>query len=123
MLAADETLLAPKGWTARAPRSPVVRLLPAFDTYLMGYASRDHAVDEENAKRILPGGGVLRPTICVDGRFVGLWSSRRSGKRLSVSIEPFPRFDQRWRDAVAADAADIGRFEGAEATLAKGSSA
>lgn len=117
------TLLAPKGWRARAPRSPVVRLLPAFDTYLMGYASRDHAVDEGGAKRILPGGGVLRPTICVDGRFVGLWSSKRSGKRLTISIDPFPSFDERWREPVDAEAADIGRFEGLEAAVAPGRSA
>ena len=95
----------------------MVRLLPAFDTYLMGYASRAHAVDEAGAKRILPGGGILRPTICVDGRFVGLWSSKRSGKRLEVELEPFAGFDERWREAIAAEVADIGRFEGVDAAL------
>jgi hypothetical protein len=114
---AGETALVPRGWRARAPRSPVVRLLPAFDTYLMGYASRAHAVDEAGAKRILPGGGILRPTICVDGRFVGVWSNRRSGKRLAVSLEPFPGFDDGWLEAIAAEAKDIGRFEGVEAML------
>jgi hypothetical protein len=115
--AGDETLLAPKGWAARAPRSPVVRLLPAFDTYLMGYASRAHAVDDAGAKRILPGGGILRPTICVDGRFVGLWSSKRSGKRLEVELEQFGTFEDSWREAIATEVADIGRFEGVDAAL------
>jgi hypothetical protein len=115
---ADQVLLVPRGWTARMPRSPVVRLLPAFDTYLMGYASRGHAVDDAGAKRILPGGGVLRPTICVDGRFVGLWSSRRSGDRLAVAIEPFGELDGSWREAIAAEVADLGRFEELDAALA-----
>jgi Winged helix DNA-binding domain len=109
--------LVPRGWAARAPRSPVVRLLPAFDTYLMGYASRAHAVDDAGAKRILPGGGILRPTICVDGRFVGLWSSKRSGKRLAVELEPFGAFEDGWREAIAAEVADLGRFEDVEAML------
>jgi hypothetical protein len=114
---AGETALAPRGWRARAPRSPVVRLLPAFDTYLMGYASRAHAVDGAGEQRILPGGGVLRPSICVDGRLVGVWSNQRSGKRLAISIDPFPGFDDGWLDAIAAEAKDIGRFEGVEAKL------
>ena len=114
---AGEVLLAPKEWAARAPRSPVVRLLPAFDTYLMGYASRAHAVDAAGAKRILPGGGILRPTVCVDGRFVGLWSSKRSGKRLTVELEPFGIFDEGWHEAIAGEVADIGRFEAVDAAL------
>ena len=113
-----ETLLAPRGWAARVPRSPVIRLLPAFDTYLMGYATRDYAVDDEGAKMILPGGGVLRPTICVDGRFVGLWSSKRSGKRIRVALDPFPGFDDTWGPALAAEAEDIGRFEGGLGAIA-----
>jgi Winged helix DNA-binding domain len=114
---AGETLLAPRGWTARVPRSPVVRLLPAFDTYLMGYASRAHAVDSAGAKRILPGGGILRPAVAVDGRFVGLWSSKRSGGRLTVALEPFGDLGKAERAAIALEVADIGRFEGVEATL------
>jgi Winged helix DNA-binding domain len=112
------TAFAPRPWQARAPRSRTVRLLPAFDTYLMGYGSRVHATDQAGEKRILPGGGVLRPTICVDGRLVGLWSSKRSGKRLTVSLEPFEPLGDEVMEALAADVADIGRFEGAEAALA-----
>jgi len=110
-------LFAPRGFDMRVPRSPVVRLLPAFDTYLMGYESRSHAVDEAGEKVVLPGGGVLRPTICVDGRFVGTWSRRADKKKLSVTLEPFARIDERWARALEAEVADIGRFEGLEARL------
>lgn len=110
--------LVPKGFTARSPRSPLVRLLPAYDTYLMGYASRGHAADDERERRVLPGGGVLRPTICVDGRFAGLWSNRRSGQRLTIELEPFEPLPDEVADALSEEAADIGRFEGVEAALA-----
>ncbi len=49
-LASGDAALAPKGWRARAPRSPAVRLLGAYDTYLMGYENRRHAVERERRK-------------------------------------------------------------------------
>jgi len=110
-------LIALGGYTLRAPRSPLVRLLPAFDTYLMGYESRRHAVSEDGARRILPGGGVLRPTICVDGRFVALWSSKRSGRRLDIAIEPLEEVPDAQLEAIAAEVEDIGRFERIDARL------
>ena len=103
--------------TLRAPRSPLVRLLPAFDTYLMGYESRRHAASESQERRILPGGGVLRPTVCVDGRFVALWSSKRMGRRLAVAIEPLEEIPDAHLEAIAAEVEDLGRFEGIDASL------
>jgi hypothetical protein len=120
-LAGGGVALVPRGFAARAPRSPVIRLLPAYDTYLMGYASRAHAVDEAGERVVLPGGGVLRPTICVDGRFVGTWSNRRAGRRLAIDLEPFPSHRPLSDDlmrALRSEAADIGRFEDVEATFA-----
>ena len=108
----SQAFFAPRGFEARVPRSPVVRLLPAYDTYLMGYASRSHAVDQAGEKVILPGGGVLRPTICVDGRFVGTWRAKKSAKRLDVTLEPFGGLDDAWLPTLEAEAADIARFEG-----------
>lgn len=113
-----ETLLAPRGWRQVAPSGSVVRLLGAYDTYLMGYATRAHAVAPEHEQRILPGGGILRPTICVDGRFAGTWSSAKSAKRLTVTLEPFGDLDPGWVEAIAAEVTDIGRFEGLEAEVA-----
>jgi Winged helix DNA-binding domain len=113
----DASLIVLRCTKLRAPRAPLVRLLPAFDTYLLGYESRAHAVDAAGERRILPGGGVLRPTICVDGRLVGLWSSKRSGDRLAIDLEPFEPLDEAVLAAIQAEVADIGRFEGLAATL------
>ncbi|HSI81663.1 MAG TPA: winged helix DNA-binding domain-containing protein [Solirubrobacterales bacterium] len=110
-------LLALRRARPRAPPSPLVRLLPAFDTYLMGYSERVHAVDADGERRVLPGGGILRPTICLDGRLVGLWSSKRSGRRLEISIEPFAPLTDPVLAAIEREAADVGRFEGAPAAL------
>jgi hypothetical protein len=116
--AGDQTLLALSGHRRRASSASVVRLLGAYDNYNLGYVSRDFAVAPEHVKRIVPGGGIVRPTITVDGRVAGTWSSKRSGRRLAVSIEPFGELDPAVTDAVAVEVEDVGRFEGLTATLA-----
>ena len=73
----------PSGTTP--PQPPVVRLLPAFDTYLLGYRSRALAVPTDHAAQVWPGGGIIRPTVVENGRAVGTWRLR--GTRLDV--EPF----------------------------------
>jgi DNA glycosylase AlkZ-like len=111
-----ETLLRLKR-SPRAAAGPVVRLLGAFDTYNLGYEDRAFAVAEENVKQMVPGGGIVRPTITVDGRFAGTWTSKRSGKRLVVTIEPFAELDRATLAAIENEVADIGRFEGVAAEL------
>jgi len=102
----------------RPARSPVVRLLGAYDNYNLGYQSRDFAVKPANVEQIVPGGGIVRPTITVDGRFVGTWTSKRSGKKLAVKIEPFAPLEPAVELAIAAEIADVGRFEGLSAAPA-----
>ncbi|MBF6592644.1 MAG: winged helix DNA-binding domain-containing protein, partial [Ktedonobacterales bacterium] len=43
----------------------VVRLLPRYDTYLLGYCQRDFIVVPQFAKRINAGGGILHLTLLV----------------------------------------------------------
>jgi len=94
-----------------------VRLLPGYDTYLMGHRDAGFMATPEQWKRILPGGGILRPVIVRDGVAIGLWHQRRQGKRLSVRLEPFAAFDDDTRAAIDAELADVARFEGATVKL------
>ena len=96
--------LAPRGARTgpRAPKPPDIRLLPAFDTYLLGYRSREFAVPPEHARAVAPGGGIIRPTVVENGRAVGTW--RRAGS--NVEIEPF----ERGSIEAAAEIADVQRF-------------
>jgi len=82
-----------------------VRLLGAFDPYLLGYAGRGHAVAPEHARRVWPGGGWLHPVVLVDGMAAGTW--RLEGGVLRV--EPFGAIPAR---GLAAEAQDVGRFLG-----------
>jgi hypothetical protein len=89
-----------------APDAIAARLLGAFDPYLLGWKDRTFAVAERQAKRVHPGGGMLRATATVDGRAVGTWSMA-GGK---LKLEPFGRLPAGARAALEADADDIARF-------------
>jgi hypothetical protein len=62
-----------------------VRLLPAFDTYLLGYADRSATVPPEHLARVWLGGGWLHPVVLVDGLAAGTWRLERR----DVVVEPF----------------------------------
>lgn len=98
------------------PDAPLVRLLPAFDTYLLGYWSRDLAVPSQYAKRINAGGGIIHPTVLVDGRVVGTWKSKRQKDRLVVSIEPFEPLASELLPGLEAEISDLARFLQASTT-------
>jgi hypothetical protein len=109
----SETLLRLRHAKRRRAGSGVVRMLGGFDNYNLGYVSREFAVDPEGERRINPGGGMVRPSVTVDGRAVATWSSKRSGRRLRVTIEPFAELAPGVERALADEIADIGRFEDA----------
>jgi winged helix DNA-binding protein len=106
----------------RASRRPVVRLLPRFDDYLLGWRGRDPILEARFARRIQAGGGWIHAAVVVDGRVVGTWRARRppGGRgpdRLAVTVQPFGRLDPEALPGLEAEAADVGRFLGAEAAL------
>ena len=90
-----------------------MRLLPAFDTYLLGYRRRDLAVPPLLQHRLQRGGGWSHPAVVVDGRAVGAWSPRNAGGRAAqVIVEPFDSLSTPLRSGIGAEVADIGRFLG-----------
>ncbi len=95
---------------ARRARGPVVRLLPAFDSFLMGYRERDFIAGPERWPAIGPGGGMLNPTLVLDGRALGTWKPPTAARR-EVELELFEPLDAATRRAVDAEIADVSRFE------------
>ena len=105
-------------WLDELPADiPIVRLLPRFDIYLLGYQRRDLAVPSQYAKRINAGGGIVHPTVLVDGRTVGTWKSKREKNRLVVMVEPFEQLVSEIDEGLEAEVEDIGRFLGVKVRL------
>lgn len=71
-----------------AERGPIT-LLPAFDEWLLGWASRDFTLPPEHAARALRG-GIIRAVAIDDGRVFATWRRVRG----RVEAEPFGRLTQ-----------------------------
>jgi hypothetical protein len=111
-------LRSQEGWLENlTPPAPVVRLLPAYDTYLLGHRSRERILAPEHAKRITPGGGLLRPALLVDGRVKGGWRINRRRGGIDVIVEPFERLDADVLNGLKAEVQDLGHFLDTLATL------
>ncbi|MEV4386781.1 winged helix DNA-binding domain-containing protein [Micromonospora sp. NPDC049580] len=96
LLAADDKALE----SADATTS---RLLGPFDLFLQ---ARDRATlvpDPAHAKELWPVLG--RPgAVLVDGDLVGTWRPRKSGRTLTIAVQPWQRLSAGTRDAITAQA-------------------
>jgi hypothetical protein len=90
--------------------APSVRLLPAFDTYVLGHADRDHLVDAERRPVVYRTAGWISPTVLSGGRVVGTWEHRLEGQRLEVRVVPFGTLDAVQRAGVEAEAERLAAY-------------
>jgi hypothetical protein len=107
-------LWAPKRTRAEPPHG-VVRLVPAFDEYLLGWKGRDLIVATANATTVAPGGGMIRPAVIGDGVVSGTWATGRARDGVVVRVRRFGRTPS--RSALETEAHDVGRFRGTSAML------
>ncbi|MDQ3648546.1 MAG: winged helix DNA-binding domain-containing protein [Actinomycetota bacterium] len=91
---------------AEPPPEPALKLLAAFDTTMLGHRSRGWVVPAEHDRRVLPGGGMLRPVVLSRGLGAGTW---RYGAR-GLEVDWFGR--PVGSRALSAEAADVARFLG-----------
>ena len=102
----------PEAGAARWQRSGSgawVRLLGAFDPFLLGYRGYAHVVPEAHLRKVWPGGGWIHPVVLVGGVAAGTW--RIGGDR--VVVEAFDGAEVP-ELALAAEVQDVGRFLGRE---------
>jgi hypothetical protein len=102
-------LLPADSWRPLAPCGDV-RLLPAYDNYLVGYRSRRLSVPPEHERQVWPGGGQIRATLSVDGLIGGLWSRQDRGR--TVLVEPFGQLPANLAAGLEAEKQDVLRFAG-----------
>ncbi len=90
--------------------TPLVSLLPSFDTYLLGYADRDLAVAPQYGKRVNRGGGLIRPTVLLDGRVAGTWNSKQTRGDVQTVVTPFEELSADVFAQLEIEATDLARF-------------
>jgi hypothetical protein len=110
------------GGVVDAAPSGVVRLVPAFDQYVVGATLHAEALlppDVPRARVYRPQGW-LSPVLLVDGRMEGVWRFERRGRRIAISIEPFRAQGTDVRSAAEAEAQRVAGFLGGDLALTWG---
>jgi len=85
--AAGDLLALPGTLDTAPPPAPRALLLAAFDTAMLGYRTRAPLVAAGDDRHVLPGGGMLRPVVMIDGLAAGTWGL--GGPRRTVTIDWF----------------------------------
>ncbi len=113
------TLDGRTAWVLRGDRAalaraeldgPRTRLLPYFDSFLLGHRGRDHLVDARHYKRIYRPAGWVYPAVLLDGRVAGEWTYKRTGKSLRLRVVPYERLTDRIQGLIRQEAEDVARF-------------
>jgi Winged helix DNA-binding domain len=86
-----------------------VSLLPAFDNYLLGYRDRSLIIDQANVPDVYVG-GIIKPTVLVDGRVAGIWRLERKRTSATVVTSMFWPVSAKVQRAIGDEAAAIGAF-------------
>jgi hypothetical protein len=104
---------------AAAKPSRTVRLLPAFDQYVVtATLQARHLMPGPGKARIYRPQGWLSPVLLVGGRMDGTWRQETRGRRLLVTVEPFGGPPAWARRAAEAEAERLAAFTGRRLELA-----
>jgi len=79
-----------------------VRLLPAFDPYVVGVLEHLERLlpDPKLRPKVSRAAGWISPTVVVDGRIVGVWRYERTTRSIEMTVEHFVRPSRALRSAV-----------------------
>ena len=123
--AREQSRLAPvsvEGWKAELLREdldklaqmsleqPVIRLLPYFDTFLLGHKERDHLISIEHRPSVYRPQGWIAPVVLVNGRVVGVWETSLEKRHLHVRVTKFEPITQHIAARIREEALKLGRF-------------
>ena len=93
-----------------------VRLLGAFDSFLLAHATKEHLVDAQFYKRVYRAQGWISAVVLRGTTIVGTWTQTTEGKRTVISVELFRREPAAVRRAIEDEVAALSAFLGAPAT-------
>ena len=101
-----ESVMPAKAASARA------YLLPIYDEYVMGYKDRSAMLGALEREKFNAGGVAFDNLIVIDGMLVGSWKRTLSRRDVNIETNINARLTKAEQKAVAAAAAEFGRFLG-----------
>jgi hypothetical protein len=108
------TTAGAEGLAATTPLRGHVRMLPAFDTYVLApHSHRPHTWPEGLHARISRPAGWITPVVVVDGHIAGVWAHERRGANVAVEIEALAPLGRQVRTSVERQARALDELLGA----------
>jgi len=92
----------------------LVRLLPKFDSLIMGHRNKTRLMDEATRKRVFLPTAEVSATVLVDGRVEGVWTLKKDGDAWSLGVEPFNKLDEEHMDLLSNEIQGMKEFTGFE---------
>jgi predicted transcriptional regulator len=105
LLRSDEALLE----SSEPPARPIVNLLPALDSYLMGYKERARYLDEGHYDKVFDRSGNATSTILAHGQVAGVWDFE-DGEHAVVKLFLLKKIAQDALEGLYAQAQNVGNF-------------
>ena len=96
------------------PPASSVRLLPEYDVYVMGFRERDELVPAAVREQVAAHGKgryegpAGTPFLVIDGVCAGIWSRKKSAKKIELTVEPARKLSRDEKAGVEAEAERIG---------------
>jgi hypothetical protein len=106
--------------------TPVVRLVPQYDCFVLGSRPREQLIRETAQTRIRSyrrgryEGAVALPALLVDGFVAGIWGRRQRAGKIDVTVEAIEGLSPEQRKVLELDVTRIGAFFNAEVSLTIG---
>jgi hypothetical protein len=99
-----------------------IRLLPYFDAFVVASQPRERLYPGPAATRVLTPAGQAGnyPVLLVDGVVGGLWHQRRSGRKLTITVEPLGELTATQRRQLEDEVELVGAVMEAKPTLTVG---
>ena len=103
-----------------------VRLLPEYDVYVMGFREREHLVPPEVREQVAAHGKgryegpAGTPFLVIDGVCAGIWSRKKSARKVELVVQPARKLTRAERAEVEAEAERIGAFLALESQVTIG---
>jgi Uncharacterized protein conserved in bacteria len=91
---------------------PLVRLLPYFDSFLLGHRERAHLMLTEHRPKVYRPQGWISPVVLVDGRVAAVWEHARDANGLRVNVTRLASMTRPVIAGIREEARDLGRFLG-----------
>lgn len=114
----DPALMLESQWDARGEvEAGAVRLLPRYDSYLLGYQDRGFMIDDAYARRVHPGGGLIKESMAVDGRLIGTWRLKKRKADAVIHVDLFEPLEQDSLAKLNSEAERLGQFLGQSVSI------